>query len=382
MSQRDKFQVALNSLHAASLDERHWHKASRDIDHMCHARGNAIAFGHIGPTKAERIIFADLSFHGDRHYELLLEYMRDYFSRDERMPRLLQLPDSQLLHTPDLYTSAEKRYSAAFNEILVRGNFRNGMSVRMDGPNESCILWNIGDPLKGDNWSSARLTLIRKFLPHLRQHICTRNVLADAGVLGTSLYTMLEYMGCGIVHLDWRGRIQDVNDKALGVLKQRRNLVDNGGFLSAVSRTDDARLQKMLARALPHFRRQVASGSMKMISPDDTREFLVHVTPVSKVVLDSQNWEVSALVFFSEREIQPHIDPDELIQAFGFTETESRVAALLAQGHTALGIARQWNRSERTIRWHIMQIFSKLGITRQAELVRRVLLLSKRPTWG
>lgn len=378
MNNRQKFTVALNSLHAATLDDGKWQEASRVIDQLCGAKGNGITFGYTGSREEERILFANLSFNGERNDELLREYMHDYYRLDERIPRLLRLGDSELVHTPDLYSHVERKNSVVFNDLLVRAHFGNGLSVRMDGPKGSNIVWNLGNPLKGDGWSSARVAFVRQLLPHLRQYISTRKMLADAGALGNSLHAMLEQMGCGIVQLDWRGRIVTANDIASGVFKRRSTLVDNGGFLGAVSKTDDARLQGMLARALPRLGKQVASGSMKVAGCDNTRESLVHVTPVSVVSPDIRPWNIAALVFVAEQEPGGRIDPDELGAALGLTKTESLVAALLAQGSTASSIARQWNRSERTIRWHIMQIFDKLGISRQAELVRRVFLLCDR----
>ncbi|MYE04884.1 MAG: hypothetical protein F4Y00_07940 [Bacteroidetes bacterium SB0662_bin_6] len=378
MNKLEEFTVALSALHAAALDDGKWHEASRAIDQLCGAKGNGIAFGYTGSREEERILFADLSFHGAPNAELFWEYMNDYYRLDERIPRLLRLGDSQIVHTPELYSKMEKKNSIVFNGLFIRAHFRNGLSVRMDGPKGSNIVWNLGNPLKNDSWSSAQVASVRELLPHLRQCIATRKMLVDAGALGNSLQAMLENMRCGIVQLDWRGRIMAANDTALRVFKQGNTLVDSGGVLGAVSRTDDVSLQRMLARALPRFGKQATSGSMKVTGCDKMRESLVQVTPLSGMSPDIRPWSIAALVFISEDEPGAGIDPMELGAAFGLTRTESLVTVLLAQGRTASSIAKQWNRSERTIRWHISQIFSKLGISRQAELVRRVFLLSGR----
>ena len=111
------------------------------------------------------------------------EYFKHYFPRDERIPRLRQLPDSQLVHVPDLYTEQELKTSPAYNEVLPVGGTQNGLNVRMEGPSGSRIVWAICDPVGTDDWSSDQLDMIRRLLPHIRQFVRVRQALADAGAV-------------------------------------------------------------------------------------------------------------------------------------------------------------------------------------------------------
>ena len=52
------------------------------------------------------------------------EYFDVYYPRDERIPRLWQLPDSRLVHVKDLYTAEEMKTSPVYNEILLRAGRR------------------------------------------------------------------------------------------------------------------------------------------------------------------------------------------------------------------------------------------------------------------
>ena len=61
--------------------------------------------------------------------------------------------------------------------------------------------------------------------------------------------------------------------------------------------------------------------------------------------------------------------------AFGLTRMESRVAVMLAKGKTVCRVAAVTGRGENTIRSHVQHIFAKLGVSRQADLVRLVLAL-------
>ena len=67
------------------------------------------------------------------------------------------------------------------------------------------------------------------------------------------------------------------------------------------------------------------------------------------------------------------VDADLVAETIHLTRAESQVAAALAEGSTVREIAETTFRAESTVRWLVKQIHTKLGISRQADLVRMVL---------
>ena len=86
---------------------------------------------------------------------------------------------------------------------------------------------------------------------------------------------------------------------------------------------------------------------------------------------------VAALVLLVEPNYQPPIDPDFVAQTLGLTPAESHIAVWLAEGRTARDIAMTTEREEGTVYWHMKRAYRKLGISRQADLVRRVLSVAE-----
>ena len=167
----------------------------------------------------------------------------------------------------------------AYNEALARGNSQNGLNVRLDGPDDSHIVWAIADPVEGC-WSSDQIGTIERLLPHLRQFVLVRHALADALALGTSLTGLLDNAHAGVIQLDRRGAIVAANDRAVDVLLHREGLSDQGGCLRAMSPADDSGLQRLLARALPRFGGQGESGSMMVGHASGRPRLVLHVSPV------------------------------------------------------------------------------------------------------
>ena len=300
------------------------------------------------------------------------EYFEDYYERDERVPRFRALPDSRLVHVSDLFTDEEKKTSSVYNEALPLAEMQSCVSVRLDGPNGSRIVWTLGDPTAGDGWSFEQTEMIERVLPHLRQYVRVRQVLADADGLRCSLATLLDNTATGVIQLDRRGRIVAVQDRAREMVKAAGGLFDQGGFLRARASSDDDHLQGLVARALPPFSGRGASGSMVVRRPLGLSRLVVHVIPVGFRDADVLPSQVAALVLVVDPSGDVQLDPALVAAALGLSPAQNRVAVMLAEGNTVREIARAIGRSENTIRWHIRQIFEKHGLTRLVQLVQLV----------
>ena len=381
MSEREVFERILASLHEAALDDTRWSTASALIDDFLRVHGNSLGIVDVHSGEDIQIYFAGFFYHGQRHREWEREYFEVYYPLDERVPRLGHLPDSKLVHTADLFTEEELKTSVVYNDYLTRLHAQNSINVRLDGPNGSSIAWVVHDPVDGDCWSSAQLDSIRRLLPHIRQYVRVRQALAGAGALGVSLTEILDTTGSGIIQLDRRGRIVDVNDRARDLLRTGDGLFDEDGFLFARTPEDNAVLQGLLKRALPPFGAQGVGGST-IVRRESALPLLLHINPVERQSTDFRVWPVAALVLVVDPESRTRIDPAVAGAALGLTGMESRVAVLLAEGMSVREIAEAMDRKESTIRSHVKHMFAKHGLSRQAELVRLVLSLANAPGYG
>ena len=165
------------------------------------------------------IFFARFCYRGQRREDWEREYFAVFHARDERIPRLRVLPDSELVHVSSLYTEEEKKLSAAYNEALPRSGTRDSLNVRLDGPDGSRIVWAIADPVDSDGWSSERVETIGRLLPHLRQFVRMRQALVGARALGASMIELLDNVRTSVVQLDRRARIMAANDRASAFLR-------------------------------------------------------------------------------------------------------------------------------------------------------------------
>ena len=379
MRQPDAFERIVESLNEAMLDDAVWPRASALIDEACGARGNFLVFEDGSSADDFRFLFAKTYYRGEDRAGWLREYFRTYYPVDESLPRWRRLPDSKIGRTADLFSEEERRTSLAYNEAAPRFEYDNGLSVRLDGPDGSRIAWGIANPIDSGGWTTSRVDMVARILPHLRQYVRVRSALVDAGDLGASVTELLTSTRTGVIQLDGCGRIVEANDSAQALLRRNDGLSDAGESFHATWPDDDERLQSLLAGALPHFVGQGSSGSMLVRRKSPLPRLALHVQPVSSRDAGHRSRRVAALVVIVDPVSRARIEPDLVEAVLGLTPAETEVAVMLARGRTLRQIAAATGREYSTVRTHLKHIFAKVGGSRQFEVAQAILALSNLP---
>ena len=375
MSNQDTFERTLASLYDAMLDDTRWPATSALIDEACGITSNCLLVGE-GPPEDIRVLFVGLYYRGHRRLDLEREYLDVYHPIDEAIPRIRQLPDSHLMPIKDLYTAEELKTSRTYNEAFLRGHYQNGLDVRLDGPDASHISWALGDPVASDGWGSSEIAMVRRLMPHIRQFIRVRQALVRAEAHGTTVTALLDNTRIGVIHLDRSGRILEVNDRARSILRLGDGLSDQDGVLGARNPDDQLLLEELVAGALPTAAVMV-SGSMLLGRPSGLPPFVVHVKPVGVPPPDYGARHIAALVLLVEPGHYPRVDPAVVARTLGLTPMESQVAVWLAEGKSVRDMAEATGRTQGSIYWHLKQIYQRLPISRQVDLVRLVLSIAE-----
>ena len=376
MSEQDAFERIMASLYEAMLDDSHWPRTSALIDEACGITGNALLVGE-GPKDDVRARFVGLYYRGQRCEDLEREYLQVYHPIDERIPRVRQLPESRLVHVRDLYTAEELKTSAAYNEALSKGRHQDSLVVRLDGLEGSHMSWGLGDPMVSNGWGSSQVAMVKRLLPHIRQFVCVRQALLHAEARDTTVTALLDDSRIGVLHLDRRGRIMAINDRAHNLLREGDWLSDQDGLLRARAPADQSRLGQLVAGALPTSNAAAVGGSMALRRSSLLPPLIVQIKPVGLPQPDYGARHVAVLVLIVELGSRRRVDPNLVAMALGLTPAESRVAVWLAEGKSVREIAQATGRTRGAIYWHLKQIYQKLFISRQADLVRLVLSIAE-----
>ena len=238
------------------------------------------------------------------------------------------------------------------------------------------MTWCIGDPIASGGWGSSQIAMLRRLAPQIRQFVQVRQALVGAQAQSATVTALLDNPRIGVVQLDRRGRILAANDRACGILRDGDGVFDQDGVLRARAPDDERGLARLVAAALPTSGAVAVSGSMLLRRASVLPPFAVYVKPVGVPQPDYGVRHVAALVLIVEPGRQHRVDPGLVAKTLGLTPAESRVATGLAEGKSVREMAEATGHTKDAIYWHLKQIYQKLSISRQADLVRVVLSIA------
>lgn len=182
----------------------------------------------------------------------------------------------------------------------------------------------------------------------------------------------LNRISVGVIVTDDASKVIFMNPSGAEFVSQNDGLsVDHGQTLRAASLEDTAKLQALirdLTDGNPHGDRQaIALRRPSMVMPYSIRAELVD---------GESDGETGprVMLFIMDPEKLPRVLPEIIGPLFDLTRSESRLAAEIASGATLDMAAENLGLTVSTVRTYLKQIFLKTGTSRQAELVRLILM--------
>ena len=154
------------------------------------------------------------------------------------------------------------------------------------------------------------------------------------------------------------------------VLVERGDVVRfDGSAIRAASRASDANLRSAVTMAIA----QGTRVSVMLERFDGSGSVPVLVAAISRSATPPE-FPRAAMIVISDPALGPVIDEPALRQLYGLTRAEAHLAALLLAGKSLEECADELFVSLSTVRTHLQRIFIKTDTTRQATLLRTLLL--------
>lgn len=146
--------------------------------------------------------------------------------------------------------------------------------------------------------------------------------------------------------------------------------------VGAVRPQDTKRLRALIASAASHVAQAEAGGTLHLPSTAGRRGYAVTVVPLPRTLrgLNGDRTPL-ALLLIADLDCQPVPLDRQLIAVFGLTPAEARLVAALARGESRGEYAARACVALSTIKTQMTNVFIKLGVRRESELVRMVLAL-------
>jgi DNA-binding CsgD family transcriptional regulator len=126
----------------------------------------------------------------------------------------------------------------------------------------------------------------------------------------------------------------------------------------------------MLGQALLQVRTSGEARAIPLAAAARLPPSVVHVFPVQGAIQDTADAEAASCIVVITTVSRPRIASAKVLQdLFDLTPAEARVAHGIAAGKTVHDLAREAGLALGTIRQQLKSVFSKTGVSRQADLV-------------
>ena len=280
----------------------------------------------------------------------------------------------------DIAAAADLRRTAYYNEFMRPYDGASTLVFDFDLPGLSGAL-NIGRSHRQGSFGEGDLRLAQALHPHLVRAFWLSMRLGARSHLGDDLLGVLDTSDLGVILIDGAGRVMHANATAEAQLTGREALGLLAGRICATGPSAGA-LSALIDRAITADRAARRGGSLAVRRPNAGAPLTVTITPLGAARQRLFDVHPAALVCIHDPAAQPPPTEDRLMDLFGLTKAEARVAVKLLEGLDQRQAAEALGVSFFTVRTHLSHIFHKTDVNRQSDLVRLMMrAVGANPPW-
>ena len=301
--------------------------------------------------------------------EFAAAYTTRLYQCDPVLPGATRLPPGSVFRLREFFPGEEAmREARIVREWMEPQGFHDliGVVLQPGQPYANMLVAFTGpEPFAAD----ADRRLVR-WAPYLQRAVRILRRLASAGSERALLRDVVDRLGSGLVIVGQSGRVLVTNETANQIFAASDGLTLRDGRLHAAGASDRERLGTALDDVIVHGRDACASLGRPSGAPPLTILAVPIETPDK---MGSGEVEV-AVLFIHDPLDSPPLDPADVQVMFGLTPGQAELAALLSQGHSLEEVGERLGLTLNTVRTRVKQVFARTGTSRQAELVRRLVL--------
>lgn len=324
------------------------------------------------PTRRWRYIdFYPGNPEGSQHYQ------EQYATHDPVVPALLAHPPRRFYTLRELVSEEQIRANPYFTEWHAQFGLEELCAARIPMADQYSLHVTFLRVRGAPPFGRRELDLLDLLLPHMEQAMALHNQVDRLTVLADMAQEYLAQSGTGIVLLTEDGRVTFVNRVAERTLTDPVFSQGGTGEIRLADPALQGRLEGLVNSCITLARRPGVMPGGVMSAPR------TGAPPIGIMVLPYRNHTglrtglatASRAVLVIYDPLHPRLEPPAILrELYGLTDSEVQVCWRLVNGESVEEIAAAQAVSRETVRSQLKRVFTKTGTSRQAELVRLLLI--------
>jgi DNA-binding CsgD family transcriptional regulator len=286
------------------------------------------------------------------------------------------IADDKALLLDQLNKASSIEDSDFFRDLIEPTGMRYiaAMNIPARGPADLTLKLRIARHRDKENFNQQDCDTLESLIDHIKLALDFLDQRAIKQIERNAFADAINQFMLGTLILDRKGNIVASNRVARDTIEQSSQLdISEGALLLA-----NQQANKQLYQALADIGAAATTTTTTPI-PTTIRTGLKHsqslglvIRPVRPEDAIAHPVHAHAVVFISDSRGTPEVSADTLKKLFGFTGSEARVAAYLANGNTIAETAEALSISINTAKTHARNIYEKTAVNKQTKFIQLV----------
>jgi len=301
---------------------------------------------------------------------------------DPRVQFLEQYPNRPL-SCRSAISDAELHSSKMYQEVLARADVEYSLVVSVPEDDGTLIMFGVFRGKQSTYFNEHEVEAFGELIPHVKQAVALSEHLARVDLVNRIAFEALDGIAMGILLVDENARLVHANATARRIIDLADGICLRNGILAAHAKDENAALRRAVWDAVAKVRTGEIPAAEAMavsrLSGNEPFPALVATLWGNHLRYGLGRLDKPLAVVFVTIPEEPQEAPAELLRRlFGLTLAEARVCERLVLGRTVEEAAKELDIATDTARVHLKRVFDKTGVSRQAELVAKILAT---PVW-
>jgi len=295
-------------------------------------------------------------------------YREQFFALDP----FINLPAGKVFTLRELLPDAELRASEYYHQYLEPAGVLHILGADIGAPGDFQARLRFSRGPDEPPFTANDKAICALLVPHLERAIAIHARLNRTESERDLFAGAVAQLDVGTILLDEHGRFLKANAPATQILSEKDGLQVTQQQLELATRQRSQELQQIIRRVLASAHRNEAAvvQVLRVPRPSGRADLGLMVRLVPQYEWAEGHSSPAVAIFITDPEQAGAASQQTLTQLFGLTRAEATLATLLTRGLALQEAATELNISPHTARAQLRSIFSKTGVTRQAELIR------------